>query len=137
VRAAPIICYEIIYPAFVRDRVKLGANLLVNITNDGWFGKSSGAFQHATMARLRCVENGVTLARSANSGISMFVDQYGRVVGRTKLYDRTFLTKTISTARVPTLYSRTGDWPVLFSCLVLAISLGWLVYRTRVRSSNA
>jgi apolipoprotein N-acyltransferase len=136
VKAAPFICYEIIYPSFVRDRVKRGANLFVNITNDGWFGKSSGAFQHATMARLRCIENGIALARSANSGISMFVDQYGRVPGRTKLYDRTFLTKTVSIAKIPTLYSRAGDWPVLFSCLVLAVSLGWLVYRTKVRSSN-
>jgi apolipoprotein N-acyltransferase len=137
VMAAPFICYEIIYPSFVRDRVKQGANLLVNITNDGWFGRSSGAFQHATMARLRCIENGVTLARSANSGISMFVDQYGRVLGRTRLYDRTFLTKTVSIARIPTLYSRIGDWPVLFSGLVLAVSLGSLVFRTKARSSNA
>jgi apolipoprotein N-acyltransferase len=135
-RAAPFICYEIIYPAFVRERVKRGANLFVNITNDGWFGRSSGAFQHATMARLRSIENGVTLARSANSGISMFVDQYGRVLGRTSLYDRTFLTRTISIARIPTLYSKFGDWPVLFSCLILAISLGWLLYRTKARSSN-
>jgi apolipoprotein N-acyltransferase len=136
VKAAPFICYEIIYPSFVRDRVKRGANLLVNITNDGWFGRSSGAFQHATMARLRCIENGVSLARSANSGISMFVDQYGRVLGRTRLYDRTSLAKTISVARIPTMYSRIGDWPVLFSCLVLAISLGWLAYGTKARSSN-
>jgi apolipoprotein N-acyltransferase len=137
VKAAPFICYEIIYPGFVRDRVTRGANLFVNITNDGWFGRSSGAFQHATMARLRCIENGVTLARSANSGISMFVDQYGRILGRTALYDRTFLTRTISTVRIPTLYARFGDWPVLFSCLILAISLGILVYRRRARSSNA
>lgn len=136
VRAAPFICYEIIYPAFVRDRVIRGANLLVNITNDGWFGKSSGAFQHATMARLRCIENGVVMARSANSGISMFVDQYGRVLGRTRLYDRTFLQRPVSVARIPTIYSRFGDWPVLFSFLCVALSLGWLVFRTKARSSN-
>jgi apolipoprotein N-acyltransferase len=137
IRAAPFICYEIIYPSFVRDRVLRGANLFVNITNDGWFGKSSGAFQHATMARLRCIENGVALARSANSGISMFVDQYGRVLGRTRLYDRTFLQKSISVARIPTIYSRLGDWPVLFSFLCIVISLGRLVFRTKARSSNA
>jgi apolipoprotein N-acyltransferase len=136
IKAAPFICYEIIYPGFVRDRAVRGANLFVNITNDGWFGRSSGAFQHATMARLRCIENGVTLARSANSGISMFVDQYGRVLGRTGLYERTFLTKTISTARIPTLYGRFGDWPVLFSCLILLVSLGMLAFRIRARSSN-
>jgi apolipoprotein N-acyltransferase len=136
VHAAPFICYEIIYPAFVRERVKRGANLFVNITNDGWFGRSSGAFQHATMARLRCIENGVSLARSANSGISMFVDQYGRVTARTKLYDRTFVMKTVSVGRIPTPYAKIGDWPVLFSCLILAVSLGWWAFRTKARSSN-
>jgi apolipoprotein N-acyltransferase len=136
-RAAPFICYEIIYPGFVRRRVNRGANLLVNITNDGWFGKSSGAFQHATMARMRCIENGVSLARSANSGISMFVDQYGRVLCMTKLYDRTFLTQRISARVIPTPYSRFGDWPVYGSFLIAAISLVLVLVRTKARSSNA
>ena len=80
IRAVPLICYEIIYPGFVRGRLTSAANLLVNVTNDGWFGKSSGPFQHAVMARQRCIENGVSLARCANSGISMLVDRCGRAV---------------------------------------------------------
>ncbi len=125
-RAGPFVCYEIIYPGFVRDRVKRGANLLVNITNDGWFGKTSGAFQHATMARLRTIENGVPLARAANTGITMLVDQYGRILDKTKIYTRTFLTGTLRVYRVPTLYTKLGDWPVLLSACVVLAALGFV-----------
>jgi apolipoprotein N-acyltransferase len=122
-KPAPFICYEIIYPSYVRNRVRLGANILVNMTNDGWFGKSSGAYQHATMARMRCIENGISLARSANTGISMFVDQFGRILGKTQLYTRTELTGKISYTVIPTLYTRFGNWPVLLS-LVICLSAG-------------
>jgi apolipoprotein N-acyltransferase len=123
IKAGPFICYEIIYPDFVRDRVRRGANLLVNITNDGWFGKSSGAFQHATMARMRCIENGVPLARSANTGITMLVDQFGRILGRKEIYRRTFLVGSLNVARIPTLYTKLGDWPVLISAILVFYSV--------------
>jgi apolipoprotein N-acyltransferase len=126
-RAAPFICYEIIYPDLARDRVRRGANLLVNITNDGWFGKSSGAFQHATMARMRSIENGVPLARSANTGITMLVDQFGRIIGKKELYTRTFLTGTLNVGRIPTLYTRLGDWPVTASLIIVLLGMGLLV----------
>jgi apolipoprotein N-acyltransferase len=135
VRAGPFICYEIIYPGFVRDRVKRGANLLVNITNDGWFGKTSGAFQHATMARMRSIENGVPLARAANTGITMLVDQFGRVKGKTNLYTRTFLEGNLRIARIPTLYTTLGDWPVLVSVLFIAYGIVLVVIR-RTRRKN-
>jgi apolipoprotein N-acyltransferase len=129
IKAGPFICYEITYPGFVRDRVKRGANLLVNITNDGWFGKTSGAFQHATMVRMRAIENGVPLARAANTGISMLVDQYGRIVGRTQLYARTFLSGELRVYRVPTLYTRLGDWPVLLSACIVLLAAGLFALR--------
>jgi len=134
IKAAPFICYEVIYPAFVRERVKHGANLFVNMTNDGWFGKSSGAYQHATMARMRCIENGVALARCANSGISMFVDAYGHVISRTELYTRTVLTGSVSCAKVKTLYARFGDWPVWFSVIILGFAGGLWVIRERIKN---
>ncbi len=134
IKAAPFICYEIIYPSIVRQRILRGANLLVNITNDGWFGKSSGAYQHAAMARMRCIENGVCLARSANSGFSMFVDQYGRILGKTDLYTRTFLTRAVSLDKKPTLYSKFGDWPVLLSALLCAVALIAILIRKSRRS---
>ncbi len=133
VRAAPFICYEIIYPGSVRERVVRGANLLVNITNDGWFGRSSGAFQHATMARLRTIENGVPLARAANTGITMFVDQYGRITKKTDIYTRTCLSGGLSVYRIPTLYTKVGDWPVLLSVFIVLMAVGLFLIRKYTR----
>ena len=135
IKAGPFICYEIIYPGFVRDRVNRGANLLVNITNDGWFGKTSGAFQHATMARMRCIENGVPLARAANTGITMLVDQFGRILKRKEIYTRTYLTGSLSVGRIPTLYTRIGDWPVWLSAFIVLVGVGLVVVK-RFKKSN-
>jgi apolipoprotein N-acyltransferase len=122
IRGVPLICYEVIYPGFVRRRLKEGANLLVNITNDGWFGRTSGPYQHAEMARMRCIENGVSMARCANSGVSMLCDQYGRVLARTALYTRTVLSGAVPVGRTPTLYGRLGDWPVGASLALLVLA---------------
>ena len=122
IKAGPFICYEIIYPSLVRERVKRGANLLVNITNDGWFGKTSGAFQHATMAQLRCIENGVSLVRAANTGITMLVDQYGRIIEKKKIYTRTYLCGNLFIQKIPTIYSLLGDWPIWISSIIVIIS---------------
>jgi len=117
---APYICYEIIFPDYVRRRLKESTNLLVNVTNDGWFGRSSGPYQHAVMAQTRSIENGITLARSANSGISMFVDPYGRITEKTGLYTRDMMVREIPLYRVKTLYNRFGDWFV-WVCLGIAV----------------
>src|SRR5699024_216126 len=82
---APSICYEVIYPDFVRGARRRGATLLVNITNDGWFGYSNAPFQHANITRFRAVEAGMPIARNANSGISVFYDYKGRILGKTRL----------------------------------------------------
>jgi apolipoprotein N-acyltransferase len=108
-----------LFPDFVRRRVLAGANILVNITNDGWFGNSNGPYHHACMARLRSVENGISLVRCANSGISMAVDQYGRIINRTLLGDRTYLTATSSLAVIPTFYTMHGDWPLIAALFFL------------------
>jgi apolipoprotein N-acyltransferase len=123
IRLVPLICYESIYAGQVRKRVAHGADLIVNITNDGWFGRSTAAYQHAFMARMSCVQNGIAMARCANSGISMLVDQYGRVIQKTQLYTRTTLHGTVSLQRIPTLYSRFGDWPLGFALFFLGIGL--------------
>ncbi len=122
-KCAPFICYEIIYPNYVRRRVTAGANLLVNVTNDGWFGKSTAPFHHATMARMRAIENGVSLARCANSGISMFVDPVGRVIEKSKLYTRAVLTQPVPIEKIPTLYRLWGDWVVYLSLVLVFGSL--------------
>jgi len=121
IRAAPFICFEIVFPDLVRRRVRAGANLLVNITNDGWWGRSNGPFHHAAMARLRCIENGAAMARCANSGVSMAVDQYGRALKSAGLGTRTVLSARLPLTVVPTLYTRWGDWPL---CAALFICCG-------------
>ena len=106
-----VICYESIFPNYVRQFVKKGANFLVIITNDGWYGKSSGPFQHAAYATLRAVENRRAVVRAANTGISEFIDPYGRLIGRqTKLDEKTTLTAEIPIDEQMTFYTEHGDW---------------------------
>ena len=120
---APFICYEIIYPDFVRRRVNGGANLLVNVTNDGWWGRSNGPFHHAAMARMRSIENGVSLARCANSGISMLVDPVGRIIDKKGLYQRSELTGDIPYDRIETFYGKFGDWIIRTAIIIFIIAL--------------
>jgi apolipoprotein N-acyltransferase len=129
IKGAPFICFDIIYPSFVRSRATRQTNLLVQITNDGWFGRSSGPYQHALYAQQRCIENGISLARCANTGISMFVDQYGRVLKKTRLGERRILEGTVPLRRVPTLYSKIGDWPVAVSGIIVALSVAVASFR--------
>jgi apolipoprotein N-acyltransferase len=121
--AAPFICYESIFPDFVRRRVRNRANLIVNITNDGWFGRSSGPYQHAMMARMRSIENGVSLARCANSGISMFVDPVGMRYGQTELYTRAILTRCVPVDILPTFYAKSGDWFPAVCFIIIAVAV--------------
>jgi apolipoprotein N-acyltransferase len=127
------ICYEIIFPAIARSQVREGAELLVTITNDAWYGTTSGPYQHFAMARLRAIENRRYLVRAANTGISGIVDPWGRVTAATELYDETVLTGSVVARNGLTLYARMGD---LFgwACALLAVWQLWSVLRGRERS---
>ena len=114
------ICYEAVVPDLVRRFVAEGAEVLVNITNDAWFGSSAAPHQHLLMARMRAVENRRYLLRAANSGISAVIDPLGRVLSSTGLHRRTVLDGTFRFRQAPTFYSRNGD---LFAWLCLALSL--------------
>lgn len=103
------ICYEIIFPDLSRQMVENGANLIINITNDAWFGRSSAPYQHFAMAVFRAVENKRTLVRSANTGISGFVNPIGEIVGKTDLFESTFLTRKTTILDDKTLYTRYGN----------------------------
>ncbi|MFQ5905365.1 MAG: apolipoprotein N-acyltransferase [bacterium] len=131
-RFAPLVCFESIFPRLVRRFVNNGADFLVNITDDGWYGRTSGQFQHAEMAVLRCIENRISLVRCANTGVSMFVDPYGRVTGRTKTFVRVTESASIQSRMGETFYSRHGDvfaWAVV----IVGFSLiGLTVVRRRI-----
>jgi apolipoprotein N-acyltransferase len=112
------ICFEIIFPGLSRSLVKNGAGVLVNLTNDAWFGKSSAAYQHFSMAVFRAVENRRSLVRSANTGISGFVDPAGRILARTALFEDAVVDRPVPVVSGTSMYTRTGDLLPL-ACLIL------------------
>ena len=114
------ICYEAVVPDLVRRFVADGAEVLVNITNDTWFGNSAAPHQHLLMARMRAVENRRYLLRAANSGISAVIDPFGRVLAGTELHRRTVLDSPFRFRQSLTFYSRYGD---IFAYLCLGLSL--------------
>jgi len=114
------ICYEIVFPDLVRRFTKKGANFLVTITNDGWYGKSSAPYQHFSNAVFRAVENRRFLLRAATTGISGLIDPYGRVIAQSEINTRTFLTGIVTPSKKLTFYARWGD---VFSLLCLTTSL--------------
>jgi apolipoprotein N-acyltransferase len=118
-----LICYEIIFPGLVRKFYKRGGDFMVNITNDAWFGRTTGPYQHFAMGALRAVENRKPLVRAANTGISGFIDSNGKVLKTLPLMERGALTETIKTDRTRTFYSRFGD---LFSYLCIITTVIFL-----------
>ncbi len=123
-----LICYEVIFPELARESVRQGSDLLVNITNDAWFGQSSAPWQHLAMARFRAIENRVWLARAANTGISAFIAPSGTVVKQTGLFTTAFLSAEPGLGARPRLYLHMGD---LIPGTFLLICLLWLVQTRR------
>ncbi|MFP4475122.1 MAG: apolipoprotein N-acyltransferase [Desulfatibacillaceae bacterium] len=104
-----MICYEIIFPDLARKQAAAGADLLVTITNDAWFGTSSAPYQHFSMSVLRAVENRRSVVRAANTGISGFVAPNGEMLARTDLMESTALTRDVPIMPEKTFYTRRGD----------------------------
>jgi apolipoprotein N-acyltransferase len=123
-----LVCYEVIFPELAREYVRQGSDLLVNITNDAWFGTSSAPWQHLAMARFRAIENRVWLARAANTGISAFVSPSGRIVQQSDLFETALLTGEVGLGARPGLYSHMGD---VVPGGFLIISLLWLIQTRR------
>lgn len=105
-----LICYESIFPQLSRQYRRDGVALLVNITNDAWFGRSTAPYQHFAHLPIRAIENRLPIARSANTGISAYIDPLGRVHGATPLQVEGAWTHTVERADIGTLYSGVGDW---------------------------
>ena len=116
---SPLICYEVIFPNQVVDRQDR-PEWLLNLTNDAWYGASSGPYQHFDAARLRAVEEGLPLVRVANTGISGVIDGYGRVVSRLALGKKGTLDSVLPGSLQPTLYGRLGNSLVIFLILIVA-----------------
>ena len=110
-----LVCFEAIFPDLAREDVRHGATLLVNITNDEWFGNSVALTQHAGMAVMRAVENHVPLARCANTGLTLFADAYGRVRDRLPVFEVGVLAGDPGPPGPRTAFTRWGDWPGLLA----------------------
>ncbi|MDE4135049.1 apolipoprotein N-acyltransferase [Phaeobacter sp. QD34_3] len=118
-RALPLICYEAVFPQDVRAAPER-PDVLVQITNDAWFGTRSGPYQHLVQARMRAAEQGLPMLRAANTGISGVIDPYGRLGQALPLGEVGYVDVLLPAPLPATLYSRAGDGPVLFLALLLA-----------------
>ncbi len=120
-----LICFEIIFPDLCRKFVRQGANFLVTITNDAWFGRTSAPHQHLTMATFRAIENRVFIARSANTGISAFIDPVGRIMKQGDIFTEEAMNGTITLSKEKTFYTLYGD---VFAWICSAFSIALLGY---------
>jgi len=119
-----VICYEGIFPDLFRQFVNNGARVMVNMTNDGWFGRTSGPEQHLTMYPLRAVEHRIAVVRAANTGVSAFIAPTGQIVRRLGLYQRGVIGERVPLRQGRTLFTRLGDWVAWASLALGAISVG-------------
>jgi len=131
---APIICYESIYGAYVGDYVKKGATALFIVTNDGWWDKTPGHIQHLKLGALRAIEHRRPIARSANSGISAFIDIKGRIHSPTRYGEKTSIDGKIKPETRITLYTLWGDVIPKIAIFISALALlGWIYFVFRVK----
>lgn len=118
-----VICYEGIFPELVREFVKGGARLIVNMTNDAWFGRTSGPWQHLAMYPFRAVEHRTAVVRAANTGVSAFIAPTGQITRRMPLYERATMSERVPLRAGETVYSRFGDWLAFLALGVSGVSL--------------
>lgn len=124
-----LVCYEAIFPELAREWVRQGSDLLVNITNDAWFGRSSAPYQHLAMTRFRAIENRIWIARAANTGISAFIAPSGTIVTQSPIFETVYVQGKVGMGARPTLYTRIGD---VIPALFVLVGIVWLV-QTRKR----
>lgn len=119
-RLTPAICYEVAYPDFVAMNARRG-NMLVTISNDGWFGDSIGPHQHLQMARMRALETGRYMLRGTNNGVTAVIDEKGRIAGQIPQFERTVMEGKVRTASGNTPFMLAGSWPVLTLVAILIV----------------
>jgi predicted amidohydrolase len=119
-----LICYEDLLPRFARQVAVHNPNVLINLTNDAWFGQTAEPEHHLNLALMRTVEYRKWLVRSTNTGISVFIDAVGRRVAETKLTEAETLLREVPLLESTTVYATLGDWPL--AVLVLLLAYTWL-----------
>lgn len=132
-QVATLICYESVFGEYVTEFVKKGADMLFVITNDGWWGDSPGHKQHLEFSKLRAIETRRSVARSANTGISGFINQRGDIIEQSKYWEQTALRNTIKTNDKLTFYVRFGDYlnkiSAFMTALLAALTIVKLILR--------
>ena len=128
IKGAVKICFEIIFPDLVRKQVKKGANLIVNMTNDAWFGKSSGPYQHLAISVFRAVENKRAIARCANTGISAHILPTGKIINQTGLFEKKIQNDFLPLIDLKTPYTDYGDF-FAYICMIVLLSTGISRYK--------
>jgi apolipoprotein N-acyltransferase len=130
-----LICYESIFPALSREEARLGANILVNITNDAWYGRSSAPYQLLAMAAMRSVETKLPMVRVANTGISAIIEPTGQITARTPLFKRGTEIERVGWRPERTIYAEVGD-VFAESCFALALIGLAIAWRRRPASAE-
>lgn len=130
-----VICYEGIFPDLFRSFVNNGARMMVNMTNDGWFGRTSGPGQHLGMYPFRAVEHRIAVVRAANTGVSAFIAPTGQIVKHLGLFQRGTITESVSLREGRTLYTRLGDWVAYLALVLAAASVGVAARRSACSAS--
>jgi apolipoprotein N-acyltransferase len=136
VKLGTLICFEVLHAPEVRDVVDRGADVLVNITNDAWFGRSNMPWYHVGVAVVRAIETRRSVVRSANTGITALIDPVGRVTSRTNLFEEDILVGEIPVVSIRTPYMEIGNLVVGFAYVGAALFLGRAYLRFRAGLAN-
>ncbi|HXZ24706.1 MAG TPA: apolipoprotein N-acyltransferase [Nitrospiria bacterium] len=130
-----VICFEVIFPDLVRQFVDQGADYMVTITNDAWFGDSGAPYQHFAMVVFRAIENRIPFARAANTGISGFIDAEGHILRTTEIFVEGALSGEIRTGNPRTFYTANGDL-FAYGCGILTLLITPVAWRRARRASR-
>ncbi|MBK9291575.1 MAG: apolipoprotein N-acyltransferase [Bacteroidetes bacterium] len=136
IKPAPVICYESVYGEFVAGYMRNGANVIFIITNDGWWGHTPGHRQHLLFAPLRAIETRRSIARSANTGISAFVDQRGDLYQKTPYWEEAVIRQKINLNQKITFYVRYGDFISRISAFLAVVFLVYATLRAYLKTTG-
>ncbi len=129
---APVICYESVFGEYLSEYIKNGAQFIAIVTNDGWWGNTAGHKQHAEYAKLRAIETRRSIARSANTGISSFINQRGDVIAQTNYWVPDALNGNINLNEEITFYVQYGDWYVFTASLISILLLAYTFIKEKL-----